>query len=94
LNDEEIDRLKISRQTHKYGHLKSWKELYCYQRTLGTPEQIKEIGTWAKKKEKGEPVTLPLKDYVSLLKETGMPETEILSTYQNAKQIFGGGETS
>lgn len=89
INDSEMARLKIARQTHKWGHLASWKELYIYQRTLADKEQNIEIGKWAKKKLKGEPITLPLKDYINQLKESGLPETEIKpDLYETAKQIF------
>lgn len=57
----EMERMKIAKDTKKYGHLRSWKELFLFQRYCdATPQQIKEIGEWAKRKIKGERIRLPL----------------------------------
>lgn len=64
LTDAEYMRLKEANKTKSYSKLESFKELYLYQRTCGaTKEQIKEIGQIAKRKQKGEPITLPLSEY-------------------------------
>lgn len=62
-NEQEMQRLKISKSTGKYGHLESWKELFLFQRYIAKKDQLIEIGNWAKKKNKGERITLPLMNY-------------------------------
>jgi len=63
LTDQEYERLKIAKAKGKWGHLESWKELYLFQRTIGTMKQNKEIGKVAKRKRLGEKVTLPYMNY-------------------------------
>ena len=63
ISDEEYTRLKDAKNTGKYGALKSWKELYLFQRFIGKEPQIIEIGKWAKRRNKGEKIILPLMNH-------------------------------
>ena len=63
LQNEQIERLEIAKIKRKYGHLATWKELFTFQCTLATPKQYQEIASYAYRKNHGEPITLPLKDY-------------------------------
>ncbi len=58
--ESEMERLRIAKETGKYGHLMSWKELFLFQRYVAKPNQAKEIARWAKRKNKGEKIYLPL----------------------------------
>jgi len=69
-NDEEYKRLEMANQTKKWGHLRSWKELYLFQRYIGLLEQNKEIGMVAKRNRAGEKITLPFMDYKGTLVDT------------------------
>lgn len=60
LNDQEMEDMRKAKELKKYGFLDSWKKLYLFQRTIASTEQIIEIANWAKKKNKGERVLLPL----------------------------------
>jgi len=64
INTTELSRLKKAKQMHKYGHLESWKELYLYQRTVADREQNLEIAALAKRKNRGENITLPLMNWM------------------------------
>jgi hypothetical protein len=60
---EQAERLRKANQLRKFGHLATWKELFIFQCTVATPEQIQMISGYAYRKNHGEPITLPLKDY-------------------------------
>lgn len=60
ITDQEFERLKIARETKKYGHLESWKELYLFQKAIGDTKQVKKIANWAKRARLGERIALPL----------------------------------
>ena len=63
--NEQIERLNIAQQKKKYGHLMSWKEICFYQNFYATPKQVQEIIEWSRKKQRGEPVYLPLMSKVN-----------------------------
>jgi len=65
LKPEEHERLKIAHEKKKYGHLMTWKELYLFQSTIANFQQLQEIATFARRKNRGENITLPLLKYLS-----------------------------
>lgn len=59
--EPEMERLRLAKETKKYGHLQSWKELFLFQRYCdATREQVIEIAKWAKRKINLERIVLPL----------------------------------
>ena len=64
MSPEALERLRIAKKTKKWGHLASWQELYVFQRTTGTTEQIKQIAAIAHRKNKlKENIQLPYMIY-------------------------------
>lgn len=63
LTDQQMERLKRARELKKYGALETWQELFIYQLSIGNYTQLKEIAEFAARKNKGEDITLPLKDF-------------------------------
>lgn len=62
--EPEMERLRLAKETKKYGHLQSWKELFLFQRYCdATKEQVIEIAKWAHRRNKGERIILPLMNH-------------------------------
>lgn len=57
---DQVDRIRIAQKTRKYGHLATWQELFFYQRTSASPDQVQAIAVYAKRKNDGEKIKLPL----------------------------------
>jgi len=57
LNMNLTEAIKI----HKYGDLNKWGDLFSYQRRCNDPEQVRQIGEWARRFNKGEAIYLPLR---------------------------------
>ncbi len=60
------ERLAKAIQLQKYGHLETWREIFLFQAHMLSKKNIgkvKEIAAWAKRKNQGEQVTLPLMLY-------------------------------
>jgi hypothetical protein len=64
ITDSQFERLKTANTLHKYGALETWQELFIYQQVCKDVEQVKKIGGFAKRKDAGEDIKLPLKDNV------------------------------
>lgn len=63
LTQEQYERLKIAHATKKFGHLETWKELFLFQYTIASKEQIIKIAEFARRKNSGENIILPLKNF-------------------------------
>lgn len=63
LSEDQMKRLRIANQTKKWGHLRTWGELYVFQRTIADNEQLKFIGSLANRKLKGEIINLPYMEH-------------------------------
>jgi len=63
LTEEQMNRLHKARSLQKYGALETWQELFIYQLSIGNSVQKQEIAKFAARKNKGENITLPLKDF-------------------------------
>lgn len=59
MNSYQYERMLIAKKRGKYGHLGSWEELYYFQRTCATPQQLQEIASYARRNTK-EKIRLPL----------------------------------
>lgn len=66
LSAEQMERLRVANELHKYGHLQTWQELFVYQQICKDKKQIMEIADYAKHKNNGVDVILPLKNYMKI----------------------------
>lgn len=66
LTPDEVDKLEKALDLNKFGALESWKLLVAFQTYSSDPTSIERVAEWAKRKNNGENITLPLKDYVKL----------------------------
>lgn len=57
---EQQERIDVSLKTRKYGHLETWKELFCYQLQHFGSKQCLEIAEWAERQNREGNVLLPL----------------------------------
>jgi hypothetical protein len=69
ITDSQFERLKTANELHKYGALETWQELFMYQQFCKDKEQIIKIGQFAKRKDKGEDIKLPLKENIELIEK-------------------------
>jgi hypothetical protein len=69
-SEEQMERLRNARKWKRYSHLQTWQELFTYSLTIADIKERKDIGNFAAKFNKGENITLPLKDYIKPPKTT------------------------
>lgn len=62
LNEDQMNRIRQAHELGKYGLLETWQELFVYQQVCNNPGQLREISEWARRKNNGENIKLPLKD--------------------------------
>lgn len=81
MTDESMKRLELAQKTKKWGHLETWRELYIFQRTIASPQQIQDIAKIArlqndykKGKYTGMKITLPYMNMVRDQKTSGADE--------------------
>lgn len=65
LTEEQYERLKLAQTTKKFGHLETWKELFIFQYTIGSKEQVVKIADFARQANNGKKITLPLAKFMS-----------------------------
>lgn len=86
-NTSELEALEHALKIKKYSHLTSWKLLASFQVYCGDPVKFHEIATYAKRKNRGERITLPLKDCDLIKREANktvgpQPQKDFIETVE------------
>lgn len=82
--------LKEAVEAHKYGDLRSWKDLFFYQNYMRGKDlkQVKEIAEFAKRHNQGDKILLPLKDNPKFLLHEILSGNKEKTTLDLAEEIF------
>lgn len=58
-----MGRIRQAHELHKFGALETWQELFVYQQICKDKYQLQKIAEFARSKNQGKNIRLPLKDF-------------------------------